>query len=616
MRLTLIALGDCGCRLSQVAMAACMSGLWDMDALQMILVGADATQAQEMERKWQAYARVRGAYGLSPHTGFVPAVTGMVWEEDWDAVNLLSACEGEEDECLARALFPREVLRVHGMHADPSHGQIHMMQAFSRGFDGRLDAVRDTLTARKDTAVLLCGSLCENITLAGAGLIARYLREQCASVTLLSVWMGPVFQNESGVRSAQALRTLPETLDACYVIGLPEDLRMDRGEGSIADLAWLGCATEIVGGKRGAGSFLTRVGWPSWDFFGEAAVRAQECLESFLRASALILSDIGPAAEELLEGKDSLLQQKPFWYAPFFGKKRKQDMDGRQRQRAWMHDLMMLMKSYVAVLHASQVAMPYIMQRAEVLEQSVRDCRAHYSQVLDIAGRVALLAYDVEQSGIAGEEIVHRGSVQETEGEQSMRFLEEARQALETAVEEQEKQNREAGGRAILQMLEGFAMDAEAEAKQVRDEYEEAKRRIAEAAMQITEEEQEKIDQARSRLMRMRRHLAMLEGRARQVQEDESRARMLRRAMPEFRNTVQETRTLFFPPQVADILCSDVRLDRKGRRRAQEMLESEWPHGHLTSLREQLRKQIPPEGEGGTALLEAVLQAAKQEGRE
>ena len=145
----------------------------------------------------------------------------------------------------------------------------------------------------------------------------------------------------------------------------------------------------------------------------------------------------------------------------------------------------------------------------------------------------------------------------------------------------------------------------------------EAEARIQTAEACAAESDMERIDQAKSRLMRMKRHLALLRGRSRQVQKDEALARksQKQRTPPEIEdNGTEQPVQAFFSEEFLDAVLRYAGLDRKGRKDAMQELDMYWPEGHLLPEPEDLRGRTENLA-GAVGLFQALIGAAGQKTR-
>ena len=117
--------------------------------------------------------------------------------------------------------------------------------------------------------------------------------------------------------------------------------------------------------------------------------------------------------------------------------------------------------------------------------------------------------------------------------------------------------------------------------------------------------------------MRMKRHLALLRGRSRQVQKDEALARksQKQRTPPEIEdNGTEQPVQAFFSEEFLDAVLRYAGLDRKGRKDAMQELDMLWPEGHLLPEPEDLRGRTENLA-GAVGLFQALIGAAGQKTR-
>ena len=615
--MTLFCLGQTGVTCLKHAILFCMSGAWKMDALHAVLIGAPPEGKTAITEWSRAYTQVRSVLGVQPRNGFQTALQVSVWPEQEAEVNLLGICSTALDTELAHAFFSSEVLRRRGVDASLENAQIWATEQWMRTPDGAVYEAAQAMEQRDDLLMMVCGSLCEPVGCACAGYLSEYLTEHRGMNQVTCVMQGPIYRQDDGAVAAKALENMPETLDALMVVGLPDDCRLPETEGSMADLAWAACADAVVEGLRGCGTLMTLADHPGWEWFGRRGEQIQSCTEQMMRAAVWMLCDFGPMALDMLDGRDRLQQLRLNWWKPYFGSIRNSNTTDFHIESDRMRSILTLCTEFIRLWKETVHTVPLIMLYARELQSLTEEAWKHYEQVLDIAGRVALLSYDVERTGIADENLVHRGSMKETEGEQARRFLEQAREHLDTVQEEQEILNQKIGGRALLNMLQRMGTACDTELEHVTEEYREAEARIQTAEACAAESDMERIDQAKSRLMRMKRHLALLRGRSRQVQKDEALARksQKQRTPPEIEdNGTEQPVQAFFSEEFLDAVLRYARLDRKGRKDAMQELDMLWPEGHLLPEPEDLRGRTENLA-GAVGLFQALIGAAGQKTR-
>ena len=517
MTACLFAIGKQGVRSCQALLDAAMAGVVEAQDLQMILIGAEERDAEALQHLIHDYEAVRGRLVQSGLPGFACQIAlDTVPEEGLDA-SLQERCETEADRLLMNCLFARDRLLRRSAASSLETAQAAWADFLEEGGPEQIRSWMERL-GEGDLA-LVCGSLTETLFAGGCTQLLRLIREKSPAV-LGTVLALPTRRSDRTDLAQSVLKDMPE-LDAVYMYGLSDDLRTE-GDG-MNELVALRCMEHFLSGGRGLYTFAQSMDVPTWALFGSRESEYQHHVTAFLHLSLMTLLRYGPDAMERLERSGTGYMRG--WFGKVYGQIRR-NPDRTSEERVYLRALLHLMRFHTAWCYLVTGNLPLPLRYQAQLQETEKKAAQHYQEVLNTAGKLALLSHDLEKSGILEERTVHRASMEDTEGEAARRKMVEMADHLQELADEQAQMEKVMGGRSTFMLLQAKQEEAEKEAEHLRQQEAEAERRIEEAAQSASLEDRPKIDAARSRLHNLQRHLVFLEGRAARARKDTEKARL------------------------------------------------------------------------------------------
>lgn len=516
MTCCVFAVGKQGLRACHALLDAAMTGVLEKQDLHLILIGAEEQQAETLQNLVQDYQNVRVRLMQSGLPWFQCGVTADIIPEEGLDASLQERCETDEDRLLMNCLFLKE-----RMLRRSAASSLETAQAAWADFlenDGDRAVRESTGVLNSGDLILVTGSLCETIAAGGYVQLISKIREYSKAPvgTVLSL---PIHRSDRTDLVQSVLRDMP-AVDASYIYGLPEDLRTE-GDG-MDELVAIRCMDHFMRGGRGAYTYAQAMDVPDWSFFGSRETEYRERITAVLHLSAMMLLRYGPEALERLERNGAGIQRG--WFGKVYGQIRR-DPERMSQERLYLRSVMHLLRFHMAWCYLVTGSLPLPLRYQAQLQETEKKASDHYDAVLNAAGRLALFSHDVKQSGILEEETIHRESMEDTEGEAARKKVVEMAEKVKELAAEQAQLEEILGGRAAFMLLEAKKDAAEQEANHLREQAEEASRRIEEAAREASAEDLPKIDAARSRLANLYRHLVLLEGRVDYARRDVERAR-------------------------------------------------------------------------------------------
>lgn len=516
MTCCLFAIGKQGIRSCHALLDAAMAGILEQEKLHMILVGAEEQQAETIQGLVRDYGAVRERLQAEAFPGFSTEISIRVMPEAGLDASLQERCETEADKLLLNCLFEKERMLRRSAASSVETAQAAWADFLEDQPSGELWEQIGKLHA--EDQILVMGSLSETLTAGGCIQVLQKIRS-VSTAALGAVLALPIHRSDRTDLAAGVLKEMPQ-IDAVYLYGLPEDLRTEA-EG-MDMLVLLRCMDHFLQGGRGVYTYAQTMEVPTWSFFGSRENDYTQRVTSLLHLAVLILLRYGPDAMERLERSGTGYLRG--WFGKVYGDIRK-NPEATSEERQVLRSLMHLLRFHMAWCYLVTGNLPLPLRYQAQLQEAQAKASAHYDDVLNVAGRLALLSHDVEKSGILEEETVHRASMDDTEGEAARKKVVEMAEMLQKLAQEQAELEEILGGRAAFMLLEGKMEEAEKDAENLRRQAEEAMRRIEEAAQTANVDEMPKIDAARSRLGNMQRHLVFLEGRAAYAKRDVEKAR-------------------------------------------------------------------------------------------
>lgn len=545
MKRCLVLFGAEGKWVAEAMVYAACAGALSVPETDMLLVDMEEGSSRAATLCGQ-YTQVRGWIGSVPGepSSFRTELTFRIWPEHLplESVSLQAwAGENESDGMLCRALFSREAANADAR--DGLGGHADAAAAFWSGLlagepQGALASLMEEaekdLEAGESVRVTLCGAVEDAMSTAGIPAMARYLQARWAKwdsqTALAAIVMLPREQDEAALSAAKAALAhsgLDEMKMALYPLGVPvSGLAIPRGEENAAHLTqWLAarCADSFLGAENppeGVTVYRAAAGRLSWESFGEDAERYRLGYGRLIKTAALFRMTLSPVIRRGVTAPQWLRDRLIGWYAAYFGAVRRMT----EEQRA---DVIRTLDTFSALLDGSMTWMsevlstlPPALRSAGAVEQARQIAEAHYRQVIETAAQLSVLEREALQSGMAEEKAVHRHDMVDTEAERMQRTITAMGENLQKLKERQAELNRQMGGAAYLTMLAETRASLAAESADLHAQAEEAARRIEAAALIAAPEEQHRVANARTKLRRLERHIALVDARLEAVRQE------------------------------------------------------------------------------------------------
>lgn len=559
MQTQIAAMGRAGAEIAEALLYASAAGVC-RDDLRVVLIGAEKEAAERLVSLAEDYARVRSHLAEGDAIGFLPAVEITLWPEENVRKSLNDQAASARDKLLCSALFTREQAFLSPAHALDASGPVAAMTWASLLDGASCEALRPLL----EEHTILVGSLCEPVCSAGVTALGRWMEQSGGTKPDASLLL-PVGQGQETAVCRQMLGTgvLEERLGSLCLTGLPEDC---RGAGDSSGLcAWLGA--------MGAARLCERAACPNesaentfvWSVPCDVAQWRNEAGEAFdflprfdalLKAACLMAGTFGPQLRTALSAPNRLRDRMTPWYNAHFSAVHAMDADQRQALLDEAEALMRFMAAYGAWMKRVNEGFPPVIRQYGALREAQAEATAHYAHVLDTAGQIAWLQFEVERNGLAQERFVHRHDMTDSEAEATLRQIQDLQEKLTQQLKEQRDMDSRAGVRMTRMTLRSLLPGAEKEYQELEAQAQEGRKRVNRAAEIATVDEQPRVDAARVRLDRMERHAALLKGRYERIHEDLAHYnREAQGKLPE-ESDAEAVPTCLYPPELLETLQS------------------------------------------------------------
>lgn len=549
MKRFVLLVGGSGARVAEALLCAACAGVFQADALDVLLADMDrrGTRSAELLRaKYADYDRMQvAAAGLQGEGTLRPFHTQMnfrAWPQQLPggAATLSGWTAGSEaDALLCQALFDADAAALdlrEGLHGRRELGQV----VFAGLLDEAAQSPEDALNAMvaemcgaadrgEEVRVVLAGSVCGGTGAAGLPLLARHIQEQTQGrVRLGAVLLAASGDHEDPARAKEALTAFAgeEACDAVCVLGLPKS-SCSAAPADYAHLTdWLAVYSMDV--------LLHRPQWPSgvftvqapegplsWSIFGKAAERYRLAYGRLVKAAAAWTAAIAPQVEKRLRHPVYLRDSLFGWYAHFFRK-----AEGEKSIIAGdVAGLTRLMSVVLLWLGGLLRTLPPELRYSAELSQAREEAQSHYESLTALVSHLTMLDDDAQKGEAYEQSIVYRHDTgDESDREQTMKRIDAVKQELARRGAEQARMNRRIGGAAAMQLMQEALDAAEAECEELNARYDEASRRIDHAQSIAAPEDQYRITDARTKLERMMRHQQVLQAKTAYIREDAARA--------------------------------------------------------------------------------------------
>lgn len=559
MRTQIAAMGRAGAEIAEALLYAGAAGVC-RDDLRVVLIGAEKEAAETLVSLAQDYARVRSHLAGEDALGFLPAVEITLWPEENVRKSLNDQAASARDKLLLGALFTREQAFLSPAHALDASGPVAAMTWASLLEGASCEALRPLL----EEHTILVGSLCEPVCSAGVAALGRWM-EQSGGARPDASLMLPVGQSQETALCRQMLGSgaLEERLGSLCLTGLPEDCRgAGDSSGLCAWLAAMGAARMCDGAKPSCdgteGTFVWSVPCDVSQWRNEAG-EAFDFLPHFdalLKATCLMAGTFGPQLRTALSAPNRLRDRMTPWYNAHFSAVQVMDATQRQALLDEAEALIRFMAAYGAWMKRVNEGFPPIIRQYGALKEAQAEAASHYAHVLDTAGQIAWLQFEVERNGLAQERFVHRHDMTDSEAEATLRQIEDLQEKLAQQLREQRDMDSCAGVRMTRLTLRGLLPEAEKAYQELEQQAQEGRKRVNRAAEIATVEEQPRVDAARVRLDRMERHAALLKGRYERIREDFAHYNREAQGKLTKEPDTEASPTCLYPPELLETLQS------------------------------------------------------------
>ena len=566
MKLSLVCIGPTGAQTAEALLHCAFCGaLPREDVIRVSLLAAGAEDTARVRALYAAYSELRGGWGLSRHTGLAPILTLRTDR----LTGTLGELAAPEDAALLRCVLPSEEMDRPAMQASARAAAVYWACLLDRP-EGVL---ADVLADAREMPTAVCASLADPCGGAAAEQLAPHLSAQPAAALLTSVLV-------HGDDAAAVRRFLDGSRirpDFTALVGLPDDCAAQEAGPHLAHLMLVRALDAFLTGGRGEYGFRAPMAL-DWHALDPDGPRWGAAFDRLLRFDALWQSVFLPDSLHALEDGAMPRGRKSPWLEPYLGRvrdERARAETARQLRRAGE-----IAHAGACWLRAMQRSLPFVLRTSTVLNEARDQAGAHYEQVLRRAGQLALLDHDIRLTGMTPHTTIHRHDMEDTEDETALVQREAVRDALQMDIAAQQDFDLREGGRIRLNSLREIAARERGEADALRRQVAEARRVIDRAAAGAGPESLAKIDQARTRLRRMERRLASVEGRARQAAGDaaSAAAQDARTRPPQLNVSLDAPSEVFWPAAWLDMLCGLPRVaEPRARVKQTQTVLGYWP---------------------------------------
>ena len=590
MKRYVLLVGGTGARLADALIVAASAGVFPEEKLNVLLADTDRRGVQSaslVSAKMADYDRICQA-ALSKKGPFRTDVAFSSWPEKLpeDASTLAEyTADSEVDALLCQAIFDENAARLdlhEGFHGRRALGMVTYAGLLhdadlnpEDSLSCMVDEMAESVHQGEEVRVVLAGSICGGTGAAGIAALTRYIRRRTENkVNLGAVLLHASDDGQDAVQANEALAAYAaeNLLDTVCVLGLPKASRTTAPAEYAHLTDWLAvyCMDVLLHRPQwfqGVFTVQSPEGPLSWEIFGKAAERYRLCVGGLMKFASLWVAELSHKVEKRLQ-KPVFLRDGLFgWYAHFFRR-----AENKEEQLGLIEPLNRLMNVCLIWLGGLCKSLPVDLRNASLLAAARAEAEAHYAQTADLAIRVTLMDADAQQSELYQDNLVYRGknNAEAAEAETMIKRIAAAKQELSRRENAQAALNRKMGGAAAMNMLYDALDAAQSEADSLREKHEEAVRRIDHAEKIAAAEDQYRITDARTKLMRMERHQMVAEDRLARVKADVERfeAEDLRFEKPAM--AAAPTENHMFLQEAADVLLKREKLSRRA-------VESLWP---------------------------------------
>lgn len=577
MKRVMVLFGGAGCAVARGMLYAACAGAWSGETeLLLVCNGASAAAVEHTSLLFARYEKLRASMEALPgeRLGFTAALRLRTWPEKLPHRSISDWASAEDDALLSRALFAQETARQ-DLNGDLSGHDAAAKALFAELLQGDVPLAE----LPEDTRLVLAGSLSDGWGAAGMDAFARWLAPKGLqpAMVLLMPYAGQ--DDHAHDRAERALGGMAHG-ETVYVLGTGES-DCASADGKAANLVeWLAacCADSYFRAEQPATGLMTyrvaagKLGWESFP----AAYRV--CFGSLMKTAAAFRLTFEPTIRRGLTASTRLRDRMFGWYAGYFRHAQKWDDDQRAAALAELDGAMALLNGYIGWMGELLRNMPPLLRSSSAMEQARQEATDNYRQYVETAGQLAVMLQEAEQSGMMQEKAVHRHDLQDNETEKLQKILQQMEARKLALATRQEELNRRIGGAAQLLMMKEMLHELRARSEEVHAQAAEAARRIAEAALIATVEEQHRIANARTKLQRMERYVSQVDACMLIVRMERDKAKQsdIRRMPPEIAVDDAMPENGLFDPGALDKLATLPAQEEKYAKRAWLEAETAW----------------------------------------
>lgn len=577
MKRVMVLFGGAGCGVAQAVLYAACAGAWSGETeLLLVTGGASAGAAKRTSLLFEQYEKLRRSMEAMPgeRLGFTAPLQLRTWPGELPYKSLEAWAPEGDDALLCRALFAEETACC-DLNGDLSGHDGAAKALFAELMKGNVPLA----DLAEDTRILLVGSLSDGWGAAGIDAFARWLAPkglQTATV-LLMPYAGQ--DNKAHRRAEAALNGLAHGRTV-YVLGTAESdcASADAGAANLVEWLAASCGDSFFRAEKPAEGMLTyrvasgKLGWESFP----AAYRV--CFGSLMKTAAAFRLTFGPTIRRGLTQPMWLRDKMIGWYAGYFRHAQKLSDDQRTAMLAELDSAMALMNGCVQWMGEVLRNMPPLLRSTSAMEQARQEAADNYRQYIETAGQLAVMVKEAEQSGLLEEKVVHRHDMQDNEAEKMQKVFQQMEARKQALSERQEPLNRRIGGAAQLLMMKEMLHELRARSEEVHAQAAEAARRIEEAALIASAEEQHRIANARTKLQRMERYVSQVDAcmLILRLERDKAKASGVRRNPPEIAMDDAMPENALFDSAALEKLMTLPAMEEKNAKRAWMDAESAW----------------------------------------
>lgn len=534
MKRVMLLFGGVGCAVAQAVIYVACAGAWSGETDMLLVDNGAAAEKQKQtlllaERYEQLRARMEGIPG--ERLGFTAPLHLRTWPEALPADTLNQWAATEDDKLLCRALFSEKVAKK------PLSGDLSGCDAAARAvFAALLEQKAPDIALSPDTRLLLAGSLADAWGAAGVDAFIRRCQGSGAPMATLLLMPYAGQDEHAQYRAEEALRCMTQA-ETTYVLGVGESDCV-AAEPSAANLVeWLAacCGDSFFRAKEPPKGLMTyrvaagRLGWESFP----AAYRI--CFGSLIKTAATFRLTFEPVIRRGLTAPHWLRDKFIGWYVAYFRQAASLDEGQRAALLGDLDGAMALLGGAIAWMSELLRGMPPLLRASSAMEQARREATENYRQYVETSGMLKIMKQEAAHSQLLESQAVHRHRDDDREVERMQQIFQQLEEKQNALAQQQETLNRRIGGAAQLLMMKGMLNELNARSSELHAQWDEAQRRIDQAAQAVASDEQHRIATARTKLQRMERYMTQVDACADIVSSERKKAKAagVKRVPPE-----------------------------------------------------------------------------------